>query len=191
MLRSDASAPSQQAKGWSLRSGVSAQALSAAFDVGPEYHKLECSVAQRGPTHREVLVTLWSRSSWGCERIGFSHSNYPSCPQFRSVTFFESSLTEMLFYLGWYLGTKNKFTRLFIKNRSSLDRTDSWDQTMFEKFEELSPGALCPRQGSNKHFWDYNAAQGGKGQRGASPHYMFVLWIDLNTEEQTKLSFHE
>lgn len=53
----------------------------------------------------------------GHKRAGFSHSNFPSWPQFGLVIFFKSVVTKILFHLGFYSGKNSQFSRVFIKNQ--------------------------------------------------------------------------
>lgn len=91
------------------------------------------------------------------------------------------------------MGTKTKFTRLFIKNRSSQDKFLGVDHVS-DKFEELSPGALCQGKGLTgvtSVSEIIMQPKVGRGKGGAPPHYLYVLRINLNAEEHKKLSLHE
>lgn len=103
--------------------GISAQDLLVSRGV-QEQQTWEF-VALRGPTTRECRSSHWAPGELkglpldcclqGHKRIGFKSYNIPSWLQFRSVAFFESSITKTLLHLGCCSGKESEFPRLFVK----------------------------------------------------------------------------
>lgn len=122
-------------RGWSLsRRSISSGSIDGSiWQWSSEYSKLESLLPLRGVPLRGRLLAaanLWSRRAqrfsfptnvYRAARVEFSHSNFPFCPQFGLVTFFESLITTSITSSTWadIHARKTSFQGCSLKNRSS------------------------------------------------------------------------